>query len=242
MTHARPLLLAALASAALAACSASPDPEPTPPAGQAVTVRVSPDAAAVPANGSAQFLAAVTGTATTGVAWTVVEATGGTVSGGGLYSAPGSGGTFHVRATSLAASSVFGEATVTVRPPVAVAVAVTPSTGAVDACRTLALAATVTNATNGAVTWRVVEGAAGGAVASNGVYTAPSAGGVYHVVATSVEDPSKSATAQVTVADKVLSVAVSPATTTVAASGTVQLTATVTTTCGAFVTAATVGP
>lgn len=242
MTHARPLFLAALASAALAACSASPDPEPTPPAGQEVTVRVSPETAAVPTNGNAVFLAAVTGTATTGVAWTVVEASGGTVSTGGLYTAPGSGGTFHVRATSLAASSAFGEATVTVRPPVSVSVAITPTAGTVDACRTLALAATVTNATNSAVTWRVVEGAAGGTVASNGVYTAPSAAGVYHVVATSVEDPSKSATAQVTVSDKVLSVAVSPATTTVTAGGTVQLIATVTTTCGAFVSAATVTP
>jgi hypothetical protein len=88
----------------------------------------------------------------------------------------------------------------------------------------------------------VLEGAAGGAVSATGVYTAPSTGGTYHVIATSVADPSRSATAAITVTERVLSVTVNPPTVSVAPGGTAQFTATVTTTCGAFASAASVGP
>jgi hypothetical protein len=115
-----------------------------------------------------------------------------------------------------------------------VAVAISPSPAAVDACKTVAFTATVTNAQNTAVTWSVQEGAAGGSIASNGTYTAPSTAGAYHVVATSVADGTATAVATVTVSDHILSVAVSPATATIAPGGTAQFTATVTTTCGTF--------
>jgi Zn-dependent metalloprotease len=59
--------------------------------------------------------------------------------------------------------------------------------------------ATVTDAPTGSVTWAIQEGAAGGAITAGGVYTAPSTFGTYHVVATSVADPSKSATITVRV-------------------------------------------
>jgi hypothetical protein len=115
-----------------------------------------------------------------------------------------------------------------------VSVTISPATGAVDACKALAFSATVANATNTAVTWSVQEGAAGGAIASNGVYTAPSTGGTYHVVATSVADGSALAVNAVTVTERVLSVAVTPASSTLSPSGTAQFSATVTTTCGTF--------
>src|SRR5215467_5056315 len=44
-----------------------------------------------------------------------------------------------------------------------------------------------------AVSWSVQEGAVGGAVSDTGTYSAPMAAGVYHVVATSKVDSSKSA-------------------------------------------------
>ena len=59
--------------------------------------------------------------------------------------------------------------------------------------------ATVSGTANLAVTWSVREGTAGGGVTSGGVYTAPGTTGSYHVVATSVADPTKSAAASVTV-------------------------------------------
>jgi hypothetical protein len=50
-----------------------------------------------------------------------------------------------------------------------------------------------------AVTWAVQEGASGGSVDASGNYAAPGAEGTYHVVARSVADPSRSATATVVV-------------------------------------------
>lgn len=58
--------------------------------------------------------------------------------------------------------------------------------------------AIVIGAINQAVTWSVIE-AGGGSVTSEGVYTAPSNAGTYHVKATSVADASKSITTTVTV-------------------------------------------
>ena len=49
-------------------------------------------------------------------------------------------------------------------------------------------------------TWIVEEGAAGGSINSSGLYTAPQIPGTYHVVATAASDPSKTATAPVSVA------------------------------------------
>jgi hypothetical protein len=59
--------------------------------------------------------------------------------------------------------------------------------------------ATVGNTANTAVTWSVVEGAAGGTITTAGHYVAPATRGTYHVKATSVYDTTKSATATVTV-------------------------------------------
>jgi Galactose oxidase, central domain len=59
--------------------------------------------------------------------------------------------------------------------------------------------ATVVNATDTTVTWKIQEGAVGGTITGEGVYTAPSADGVYHVVATANAAPNVSATAIVSV-------------------------------------------
>lgn len=61
------------------------------------------------------------------------------------------------------------------------------------------LEATVSNATNRAVTWSIVEGASGGAITASGVYTAPANAGTYHVTATSQADANKSDTIDVDV-------------------------------------------
>jgi hypothetical protein len=79
-----------------------------------VTITVSPTAVNLPANGSQQFTATVTGTTVTSVTWTIQEgSSGGTVSNAGLYSAPGVLGTYHVVATSNANSTQSATATLT---------------------------------------------------------------------------------------------------------------------------------
>lgn len=227
---------AVLLSASLAACTGTVSPAaPTDPAGTSVTVGVEPAVAGLQPAEEVRFAAIVTGAVDTSVRWSVREAGGGTVDATGRYVAPGTAGVFHVVAASVADPTASASATVTVTsPPAPVAVAVTPATGSVDACRTLALTATVTGSTNTAVTWSVVEGAAGGSIAANGTYTAPDTAGTYHLKATSVADPTKSATATVTVAERVLSVSLTPAGVSIPPGGTAQFTATVTTTCGAF--------
>lgn len=90
-----------------------------------------------------------------------------------------------------------------------VSVVIAPATASVAPGAIHAFAATVGNTANTAVTWSVQEGAAGGAVSSAGLYTAPAATGTYHVVATSQADASKSAVATVSVH---VVITVSPAT------------------------------
>jgi hypothetical protein len=232
-------LVVFVASTALSACNAgstkpaSPDANPGA-AAQGVAVQLTPSQAAVAAGGVLPFAATVTGTANTSVTWTVDETSGGAVTSAGVYTAPASAGTFHVRATSAADTTKSAAAAVTVTAPAAVAVTISPATGTVNACRTLQLSATVTGSTNTSVTWTVQEGAAGGTITGSGLYTAPSGPGTYHVIATSVADPTKTAVATLTVNEVILAVLVSPANATVAPGATAQFTATVTNTCGTF--------
>jgi uncharacterized protein YjdB len=85
---------------------------------------------------------------------------------------------------------------VTVNAPVSVAL--TPTAATVSIRGTQSFSAAVSGSTNQSVTWSVQE-SAGGSISSSGLYTAPSTAGTYHVVATSVADSSKSATATITV-------------------------------------------
>ena len=112
----------------------------------------------------------------------------------------------------------------TSEPPPAIVVSVSPSTATVAAGGTSQFTATVTNSTQG-VTWS----ATGGTITGSGLgatYTAPLAGGTYTVRATSVEDATKSGTAQATVTPIVVSL--SPATRAVFRGEPVTIAATVT--------------
>jgi len=106
----------------------------------------------------------------------------------------------------------------------AVTVGVRPATTQTQAGLTVQFAAQVTGNTNTQVTWTLQEGSAGGSVTSTGLYTAPLTAGTYHVVATSQADPTKAATAAVTVAalpaPAITSFSASPATVTAGTSTT----------------------
>jgi hypothetical protein len=90
--------------------------------------------------------------------------------------------------------------TVTVYPPVANAV---PS-------GTVPFAAVVTGTTSQAVTWSVSD-QGGGTVDSSGLYSAPGTVGTFHIVATSVADPSKSGTAIAVISDSTVDTSILPA-------------------------------
>jgi len=174
------------------------------------TVTISPASATLRSGQPQLFTATVAGTSNPSVTWSVVEPFGGGVSPEGLYSAPASAGTFHVRATSVARPEAYGEATITVEAPPVVTVGVAPAAVSLQAGQSQAFAATVGGSPNPAVTWTVVE-AGGGGISAAGTYTAPAGSGTYHVRATSVAEPSAWGQATVTVtAVAGVTIAVSP--------------------------------
>jgi len=79
-----------------------------------LSVSISPTTATVQPSATYQFTASVSGSTNTAVTWSVTEAGGGTVSSTGLYTAPATTGTYHVKATSQGDSTVSATATVTV--------------------------------------------------------------------------------------------------------------------------------
>ena len=160
----------------------------------ALTILVQPKSVSMTSGESTTFTAQVTGTVKTGVTWSVQEASGGQITSLGTYTAPAQFGVFHVVATSQADSSQTDMSTVTVA---AVTVTVSPTNDVLGPGGVRQFSA-ATSAINQAVTWVVQEGAAGGTITTKGLYTAPSQVGDFHVVATSVVDPSKSATAAMT--------------------------------------------
>jgi hypothetical protein len=170
-------------------------PPPAPPPPPLVIVSVSPSTATVFRDATQTFTATVTGTTNSAVTWSVTESSGGTIDSAGVYTPPPNGsGTFHVVATSQA-SSTSGEALVTVPTP---QVTLDPAAATVHPAGTKTFSATVSGLTITNVNYTVQE-TAGGTISSAGLYTAPSAGGFYHIVAASSEETTVTASATVTV-------------------------------------------
>ncbi len=191
-------------AAATVTITAQSQADPTKVATSAVTVTsdpiqvtVSPSTISLAPGEAQSFSATVTGTTNTSVSW---HANGGTptdtTANPFTWTAPSTLGTYTLTATSVANPSRMGSATVTVAAPV---VTVSPATISLGPGGTQTFTATVANAQNQAVTWSVVEWAAGGTITSGGAYTAPTTAGTYHVKAVAVVDPTKSATATITV-------------------------------------------
>lgn len=86
--------------------------------------------------------------------------------------------------------------------PAPVSISLSPAAASVAIGATQSFQATLGNTSNTAVTWSVQEGAAYGTIDASGLFTAPlvinGSTAAVHVVATSVADSSKSATATVT--------------------------------------------
>ena len=160
------------------------------------TLTVSPTSSTVPVKTSQTFSAALTpANLNQAVTWAVQEGdAGGVITDKGVYTAPTTLGIYHVVATSVYDPSKTAVATITV----ALTVAIDPTQVSLGIGASQSFHATVYGDTKG-VTWQVLEGAAGGTVSADGLYTAPNTAGTFHVVATSVTDLTKSATATVAV-------------------------------------------
>jgi len=179
------------------------------------SVSVTPTSVSLNQLQSQQFTAQVTGAANTSVTWSMSPATG-TLFPSGLYAAQntiGAASTVTVKATSVADPTRFATAVVTLTPPGAVSVALSPAIVSLAGGTSQQFAAQVTGSTNTAVTWSMSP--ATGSLSTAGRYTAPNpitAASTVTVKATSVADPTKFATAVVTLTAPVtVSVVVSPA-------------------------------
>ena len=170
-----------------------------------VPVTVLPPVAIVPATArlyggqTQRFVPQVRVKGGAGVAWSV-NPTVGTITSAGVYTAPASITSqqqVNIIATSVANSTMSALATVTLYPPIAVAVA--PTTVALRSSQTQQFTATVTNSPNGAVTWSLTPSV--GSINGSGLYTAPSSISATQTVtlkATSVVDATKSGIATIT--------------------------------------------
>src|SRR5581483_2751734 len=156
-----------------------------------IAVSITPSTAAVPQGGTQQFTATVSGSSNTSVTWSVTGV--GAVNSSGLYTAPGAQGCATVTATSVADSTKSGYASVTVP---AVGISISPISATVPPNGTQQFTASVSGTTNTGVTW---SDTGSGSVNSNGLYTAPNSAESDTVTASSAADPTKSATASVTV-------------------------------------------
>jgi RHS repeat-associated protein len=110
-----------------------------------------------------------------------------------------------------------------------VSIGVSPVVATVYAGQTKQFSATVTNTSNTAVTWSIAPGSGSGNVSSNGLYTAPATVNAPQTVtltATSMADPTKSASASVTLLPAI-AISINPGSATLHAGEAVAFSATV---------------
>jgi trimeric autotransporter adhesin len=134
------------------------------------------------------------------VEWEVVSPDGGTVTPAGFYQAPVSATTpttVRLRARAAGDRSVTGEAVIDL---LSVSINVKQPKGALAPAETIQLHSSVQGTSETRVRWSVEGGSGNGEISGSGLYTAPTqfvTPGTVTVRATSLADPSKSATTQV---------------------------------------------
>ena len=187
-----------------------------------------------------QFTATVTNTTNTAVTWmaggvTGGNATAGTISGTGLYTAPAMVPTptnVTIMATSQADTTKSASASVGIN----ISLTLNLTSTSVQVTGTQQFTATLLGSANTAVTWTVNAVAGGnstvGTISSTGLYTAPQTPPTPNTVtitATSVGFGSMSASCTVTVAPPPITVVINPSVMSLQTSGTLQFSAQVTT-------------
>lgn len=217
----------ALEASTSTASSAEGDGMPSSVHGGVVTVlrrdnlSLSPASATLAAGGVAQF------TSTRAVIWSVSPNMG-TISATGLYTAPPlvpANQTVRIAATDADDPTQTATATVSL---VAASISVSPTPVTLGVSGTRQFTARVLNAPDTGVTWSVSP--SGGSITGNGFYTAPPSiptPATVTVRATCLHDPSKSATASVTL-QPATAISINPPSASLAASASMQFTAAVT--------------
>ena len=191
-----------------------------------VTVSVNPPSISLTAGQTVQLTATITGSVNQQVTWSVAGA--GSISVSGLYTAPSTitaQQTVTVTAASVADASKMASASIILTP---VAVSLNLSSAWLGGAQFQQFAATVTGTVNQQVSWSMAPAGAG-SLSATGVYTAPALVTTQQTVtvqAASAADPTKTASAIVTLCP--VGVAIAPSSTILLATQTAQFTPTVT--------------
>ncbi len=211
------------------ACSGMQNSSTTsPPKTQQVSIKLSQSSISLGLGAQEQFTAVVNGTTNVGVNWSVDSISGGntsvgTITSGGLYTAPYQDGTHTVTATSVADQTKKASAVVTVTG----ALTVSPAAASVQAGHTQQFSAVINGQATTAVTWSV-DGVSGGnstvgSISSSGLYTAPAQVGTHTITATSTANSSTTAKAAISI----WTMSISPGSAVLTAGATQQFQATV---------------
>ncbi|MDR3675417.1 MAG: putative Ig domain-containing protein [Acidobacteriota bacterium] len=222
-------------------------PTTTPPA---VTIALGTSPTSLTVGQNYQFTATVTNATNTAVTWAISStacalpcgnSSFGTISTSGLYTAPASVPTpqsVTITATSAADTTKSASASVTITPAVTVVLGTSPAS--LNVGQTYQFTATVSNATNTAVTWAINSVTCGlpcgnpnfGTISTSGLYTAPAtvpAPPGVTITATSVADTTKSASVSVAITSGVVIAITTPTSPqSLAVNGTLGFTASVT--------------
>ncbi|MFZ3189171.1 MAG: hypothetical protein WB523_03160 [Candidatus Sulfotelmatobacter sp.] len=189
------------------------------PIGAVAVLSITPTSASVPTAGMQLFTASVTGTSNTAVTWGLSGAgcsgsscgtlSTSSLSASAVYLAPSaapSPASVNLIATSAVDPTKSASANLIIVPAPAIVVGVTPANVSATTGATQQFAASVTGTSNTAVNWTVsgagCSGTTCGTINSSGLYTAPFAvpsHGTVTATATSVADPTKTASAHITI-------------------------------------------
>ena len=206
-----------------------------------VVVTISPTRSQLTVGQSQQFTASVSGTRYKSVTWLVNgvvggNATIGTVTGTGLYTAPAAGPSQSVRVTARSTyqPAASASATVSISSSASpVSVSVTPTSASVQLGNGKQFSATVSGTSNTSVNWLVNGNLGGtssvGTISAAGLYTAPSTmpNAAVVVTAQSAAQPGASASASIQLTAVPVSISISPTSTSVQLGGKQQFSASV---------------
>ena len=131
-----------------------------------VSINVTPGASALTVGQSQPFTASIANTSNTAVTWSVQEGTaGGTITAGGVYTAPMKAGNYHVVAVSVADASKSASAAITATAPAPAFNSTAPPSASEGVAYSYSLAAT--DPVNTAITYSLKSGPAGAAVSGS---------------------------------------------------------------------------
>jgi len=165
-----------------------------------VAITAGPQSMSLSVNQTLALTATVSWGSTNAVTWSILNGGPGSISPAGVYTAPstiGSSQIVTVQAASVANTAKIATVTINLTP---VTISVNPPTTTLNPSQTVQLTGTVIGSSNIGVTWNILNGGPG-TVSPSGLYTAPASIATSQTVivqGTSSADPTKTATASIT--------------------------------------------